>query len=608
MDLNIFSYFKLQTSNFKLYTAKLYHERDFVTRMTLCYRSCSRFSLLSKPKYALLLHYSNHSSPKLIINKKLYDSFKPIRDSNIQNFVNSLSQCSVTKSENGIEVIELKGTTLPHELLESSEQFIYTRTFYPELLQRIRSYKDVVLLSNPGTGKSMFQFYYLARLFNPSAFPDPLPCDDRSNVEPPEVVIRQVGTEEMQVFFVKARKVHVFDAVLKGLFRCFNPKTTLYFFEPADTKVEPLWKYAKMNILATCSPDIIRYKEFCKGRAEKLYMPLFTLEELLTIGAHMCKQPGFPKELLSKYSDDSIRKSYAEYGGVIRHVLPRSSTYADDIAFQKRKIITNIEWKHYLANPIIEGPNCSHFVVKYIVDPPAFEKVSFDLVSDAIEAEARLHASKLRKDDMISMLKNLDRDVVEAAVRPIYEIIVSLFLVEGRKLLRLDNMKDADITNRVKEVYSPKLRPDIETIDVTFDQMKEGVLYKPADPRFPLVDFYYKEKIDAGVSEDGFVNVIDKKSQAVMRVQNMKFVGINTCIGLSEKSANHTFESFDSLKSRLQLPDELLFEFVFCPNPKKAFQASAAFHKKKSAVPLKTLVDFSILVIPESFAPPESQK
>ena len=49
-----------------------------------------------------------------------------------------------------------------------------------------------------------------------------------------------------------------------------------------------------MSILATCAPTISRYKEFCKNGADKLYMALFTEDELQTIGQHMRQQPDIP--------------------------------------------------------------------------------------------------------------------------------------------------------------------------------------------------------------------------------------------------------------------------------------------------------------------------
>ncbi len=53
--------------------------------------------------------------------------------------------------------------------------------------------------------------------------------------------------------------------------------------EPNDLNCEPYVTDVKTFI--TASPDRSRYKEFAKRGACKLYMPVWTLEELLTVGA-----------------------------------------------------------------------------------------------------------------------------------------------------------------------------------------------------------------------------------------------------------------------------------------------------------------------------------
>ena len=126
----------------------------------------------------------------------------------------------------------------------------------------------------------MFQWYYLARLLNPDAFSDALTCDSEGRTDPPEVVIRQIGLSHMEIFFLRARKAHTVPVSFSVL-RCFDPSKTVYFFEPGKTRTEePMWDSTKMSIFATCSPDVSRYKEFCKNGATKLFMPLFSKDEL----------------------------------------------------------------------------------------------------------------------------------------------------------------------------------------------------------------------------------------------------------------------------------------------------------------------------------------
>eukprot|EP01036_Dinobryon_divergens_P036040 gene36040-46831_t len=196
-----------------------------------------------------------------------YEKMAPRNDHKMTQFVKALSTCTVSQIDSGLQLITLPlETDFPEVLLTSSARFLYCRGFYPELLKNIRFHQRTLLLSNPGTGKSMFQWYYLARLLNPGAFKDAL------TIEFPEVVVRQIGDMEMEIYFIKAKVVQTVDVHRKVL-ECFDPATTLYFFEPAGSNQRgPMWEKNTMSILATCSPELSRYKEFCKNGAEILYM------------------------------------------------------------------------------------------------------------------------------------------------------------------------------------------------------------------------------------------------------------------------------------------------------------------------------------------------
>eukprot|EP01036_Dinobryon_divergens_P032999 gene32999-42695_t len=198
---------------------------------------------------------------------KAYKELGPRQDHKMTQFVKALSTCTVSQLDSGLQLITLPlETDFPEVLLKSNARFLYCRSFYPELLKNIRFHPRTLLLSNPGTGKSMFQWYYLARLLNPGAFKDNL------TIDLPEVVIRQVGDIDMEIYFITAKVVQTVDVHRKVL-ECFDPATTLYFFEPGGSKRRgPMWEKNTMSILATCSPEISRYKEFCKNGAEILYM------------------------------------------------------------------------------------------------------------------------------------------------------------------------------------------------------------------------------------------------------------------------------------------------------------------------------------------------
>jgi hypothetical protein len=136
-------------------------------------------------------------------------------------------------------------------------------------------------------------------------------------------------------------------------------------------------------------------------------MPLFTEDELLTIGQHMREQPDFPATLSELYSDDVIRQSFSKYSGIIRYVLPHSQVYHSRIKVEKEEAFKDIDWRKCFSNPNIESPDISHFVVKYEVTPPHFHEVTYDLVSEDVEFFARAFINELTANDRIRILKFL---------------------------------------------------------------------------------------------------------------------------------------------------------------------------------------------------------
>ena len=90
-----------------------------------------------------------------ILHKERYLGYKPKLDPSLTKLMKGLSDCAVRKLDSNIDLITLSECALPNDSIETSGQFIYARSFYPELLKQIRKYDRVVLLSNPDTGKSM---------------------------------------------------------------------------------------------------------------------------------------------------------------------------------------------------------------------------------------------------------------------------------------------------------------------------------------------------------------------------------------------------------------------------------------------------------------------
>ena len=109
----------------------------------------------------------------------------------------------------------------------------------------------------------------------------------------------------------------------------------LYFFEPGrSSSIQPYCPELRLfSTLATVAPDD-RYREFTKDSL-KVFLPLTTEDELVAIGRDMKTRPDFDHDLLDLYSDDEIRKRFATFKGVIRHVLPKDIIQLRQLHYQR---------------------------------------------------------------------------------------------------------------------------------------------------------------------------------------------------------------------------------------------------------------------------------
>jgi hypothetical protein len=139
----------------------------------------------------------------------------------------------------------------------------------------------------------------------------------KGNVEPPRVILRQVGTM-CQVWFLKEEKVYTVTDTMELLMTFFNPKHTYLFFDPLS--IENTVPYnSTVPVIATVSPKLERYKEFEKNGGLRYYVPCWRLDELLALGSYLFE--GDPKKL------SLIRDRFDKFGGILRHVI-----WKDDIS------------------------------------------------------------------------------------------------------------------------------------------------------------------------------------------------------------------------------------------------------------------------------------
>ena len=136
----------------------------------------------------------------------------------------------------------------------------------------------------------------------------------------PEVVIRQVGESGVEVWDIKQGEVSDCLGSIPLLLRCFDPKKSIYLYEPGGSRSEPYFSGLLIPTVCTVSPDDTRYKKFLKSGAVKLNMPTWTLPELQAVRAFTAARS--PDQM--PFNQDEISERFRKFGGSFRRVYPQN--------------------------------------------------------------------------------------------------------------------------------------------------------------------------------------------------------------------------------------------------------------------------------------------
>lgn len=140
----------------------------------------------------------------------------------------------------------------------------------------------------------------------------------------------------------------------------FDDPNSIYLFDPAgETPREPLQVNA--YTIVTSSPKKANYKQFLKRVGRKLYLPIWTNTELMSI------VPFFPD-----MDEEIVKERFERFGGILRSVCPShgvdpNKDYRElDVAIHNAKLPSIVE---SAGNIEVLGEQ-SHKLLHYIVESP----------------------------------------------------------------------------------------------------------------------------------------------------------------------------------------------------------------------------------------------
>ena len=251
----------------------------------------------------------------------------------------------------------------------------------------------------------------------------------------------------MEVWDLKRGEVLKYEGSSLGLLLCFDPRKTFYLYEPGTCFDEPHIEGLEIPTLCSASPDIRRYKEFCKSGAVKLYMRTWTLPELQAVRKFVFDRS--PKQM--PLSENDISERFEDFGGIFRHVFPPNATA---IKVDQRRAIQALDPKEFLMNDLDRGLNgVSHFVAQYRVvteGDNAFQEAYIDFVNDKIPIEVEAEFLNMSLSDKVGLLRQSDESPLFLSsmgrgIYDIYEAVIAGRLIQGVRWEK-KNLTDTNFT------------------------------------------------------------------------------------------------------------------------------------------------------------------
>jgi hypothetical protein len=318
-------------------------------------------------------------------------------------------------------------------------------------------------------------------------------------------------------------------------------------------------------------------------------MPVFKEAELLAIGNDMKTRPGFRPQLEGLYDDDSIKRRFAMFNGIIRHVLPQQLSDLKRAQKERKVALENVNVAKYFMGGTIENKVVSHHAAIYEVpqaDDGAYDFEEFELVPSSEDALNKLRdrLTQITLEDMILELRrySLTGSNKFNMASSIFEKVVAMHLaspagVKWEQRSSSSNSSSNSSSSSAEPASAPStspLRLKLVELRLKLVELEEGivlpyaemtpmVLYKSLNTGFPFCDMMYKVGKGEG---DGKVVCIQVSTEAKTRVVTASAVA-NFCrrmgwIGQDEEPS----------KQHLAL-----ISFVYCPLPTLADKAKVTF-------------------------------
>ena len=340
-------------------------------------------------------------------------------------------------------------------------------------------------------------------------------------------IVRQLGDLKLQFIFPPDpesstspnNSVVAFTTILgnvqggiSSLNTCFQQDKVLLLVEPMEMLMEP--KIVGIQTILTCSPDRKHYKEFVKLAARKLYMPVWTLDELQLAGAHI-RYHTSDEFLKNALEMKEIEKRFYRFGGILRHVIPAEEGVQEAENLLEQALDSARPVDTFIRGRSIEKmdnqkDNISHFLLQYdVLHDGSFQHFQMMYASEYVRKHIKeKQPSKLELQAAVHQLIRMFQEILPQ--RPdLFEFVVYYGLKEFEWAVYCK--KEEMWKDRKFDFVDSKSLSKPE--EVVLEKMKNSVLCRPLHPNFPAVDMLWVE-VNEGQKEYFAVQVTFASSHA----------------------------------------------------------------------------------------------
>ncbi|KAH9247215.1 hypothetical protein BASA81_015155 [Batrachochytrium salamandrivorans] len=448
---------------------------------------------------------------------------------------------------------------LPQSIPEFNEQneTLFIRGDTLELFRVARGLNRGVMIGNPGIGKSWFQWVYLLFALCPDIYfklsgEQQLPPFTYTDAEQqhithdlPKVILRAIdGGTTTYVYLLDDRKVFKLGDTT-AVASLFDFRSTLLLWEPGKSLTPILYLGLRyMRILATVSPDTVRYKELVKqAYSSSCFMPCPSPAELLAMGRFLRERKvGKDKALLS---DEAIKERIRLFGPFIRYALPSSEITLNEALEARDLAIEMMDISQLVAVKSIESgansPQTSHFFLKYEVDRNHSEAYlsRSKIMGYSSQATMQLVCERLLELELGTLVTLFERNASGKLEKLDPLLLESLFIKHVTSAVGVKWRRRKCEAGSIAKDFVLKLKyakvgvtPDVRT-------MEPDVLFAEMGDTFPFVDCVWK-------NDKGELHMVQ--------------------MSISEKHPKPS-TAYKSMREKLNVPEgtKIYIDYVFLP-------------------------------------------